>query len=232
MKNTFGLIVLAFLSTFPHFVFSQETAVDLNQVDVAGRKFGKWQGLYPDGKVRYEGQFVHDVPFGSFSYYDREGKLKAKNEFEPGGKRAHHTAYAPNGQVIAEGLFMNQQKDSVWKFFSDIDGALLSEESYISGQLDGWSISYFPATGNIAEKTFYSRGMKDGDWKKYFENGAPMASGTYSSDLPEGEMIFYFPDSTIQIQGNYRNGLKYGVWKTWDENGNLISEEDYKEKKN
>jgi antitoxin component YwqK of YwqJK toxin-antitoxin module len=213
-------------------LFGQQAAADLNQLDGAGKKFGPWQALYPNGEIRYKGQFNNDLPYGTFSYYDSEGHLKATNIFEPGGRIARHTAFAPNGQRIAEGLYVNQQKDSIWRFYSDVDGALLAEESYKDGKREGLSITYYPANGQIAEETHYRDDKKEGEWKKYFENGALMASGFYRDGLPEGEMVFYYPDSTLNTQGTYRNGLKYGVWKSWDEQGNLISAEDYKEKKN
>ncbi len=228
------LQILFLLLSILHFTFlyGQQTSPDLNQMDGAGKKNGPWQAVYPNGKVRYQGQFNNDLPFGTFSYFDEEGKLKATNKFEPGGRIAHHTAFAPNGQRIAEGLFVNQQKDSVWRFYSDIDGALLAEETYKDGKREGLSVTYFPTTGKIAEEIYYHEDKKDGEWKKYFESGALMATGFYRNDLPEGEMIFYYPDSTTNTQGTYRNGLKFGVWKSWDEQGNLISEEDYREKKN
>ena len=86
-------------------------AQDFNQTDSKGRRQGAWRDFYPNGQVRYEGEFKNDKCKGTFRYYDEQGNLKATNEFDKSGDRALNKTYAPNGRVIATGYYLNQKKD-------------------------------------------------------------------------------------------------------------------------
>ena len=46
-----------------------------NKTDEKGRKQGKWSKAYPNGQVRYSGEFKDDKEVGTFSYYSKDGKL-------------------------------------------------------------------------------------------------------------------------------------------------------------
>ena len=45
----------------------------LNQTDKAGLKQGLWRKHYPNGNIRYEGNFSNDQPEGEFRYYHESG---------------------------------------------------------------------------------------------------------------------------------------------------------------
>ena len=46
-----------------------------NKTDEKGRKQGKWSKAYPNGQVKYSGEFKDDKEIGTFSYYSKNGKL-------------------------------------------------------------------------------------------------------------------------------------------------------------
>ena len=62
------------------------SVVAQNETDAQGRKQGKWV-KYHEGtkKVRYQGQFKDDKPFGEFVYYSDEGAVTAVSNFDPDG---------------------------------------------------------------------------------------------------------------------------------------------------
>ena len=61
---------------------------DFNRIDAKGRRQGPWRDFYPNGQLRYEGQFKNDKCKGVFKYYDELGNLKATNEFDKSGEKA------------------------------------------------------------------------------------------------------------------------------------------------
>jgi antitoxin component YwqK of YwqJK toxin-antitoxin module len=202
----------------------------INQTDAMGRKTGAWEARYPNGQLRYSGQFSQGRPVGEFKYYYESGKLRATNVFENNGLRAYHKAYSDNGLLVAEGVYFDQQKDSTWRFYSDLDGKLLSEDEFTDNLQHGISRSFFPDTEKLAELTTWQYGEKHGPWVRYFPDGTRMAEGSYNEDQPDGPVVFYHPNGQVHIRGNYRLGLKTGVWETFDEDGKLISKEEYKER--
>ena len=99
-------------------------AQDFNRTDAKGRRQGAWRGFYPNGQIRYEGQFMNDKCKGTFKYYDEQGNLKATNEFDKSGEQALNKTYAPNGRMIATGYYLNQKKEGEWKYYDEASGQL------------------------------------------------------------------------------------------------------------
>jgi antitoxin component YwqK of YwqJK toxin-antitoxin module len=224
-----NLLVILTLVGFTSSVDGQNTKV-VNQTDGLGRKTGTWEGRYPDGQLRYTGQFKQGKPTGEFKYFFESGKLRATNTFDNTGLRAYHRSWAENGILVAEGIFFNQMKDSTWRFYSDLDGSLVSEDDFLNNMQHGTSKTYYPASEQVAEIATWQNGKKNGPWKKFFPHGSIMAEGSYTDDQPDGQIVFYHPNGKTHIRGSYHQGLKTGRWETYDENGNLIGNEEYKER--
>jgi antitoxin component YwqK of YwqJK toxin-antitoxin module len=198
-----------------------------NQTDNQGRKIGKWVGKHDDGSLRYEGQFRNDRPFGEFRYFYPSGKVRAINQFSMNGRVAHNRTFFEKGQLMAKGKYVAQKKDSTWRFYSEVDGALISEDDYQDDLLHGKVRNYYPETGILAELMHYNEGQREGVWEKYFPDGSLMTKGTYKNDLLNGKLIIFHPSGKVQISGSYENGVRTGTWFTYDQDGKLIEEETY-----
>ena len=112
-------------------------AQDFNRTDSKGRRQGAWCDFYPNGQLRYEGQFKNDKCKGTFRYYDEQGTLKATNEFDKTGERALNKTFAPNGRVIATGYYLNQKKEGEWKYYNPTSGQLRLVEDNKDGMVHG-----------------------------------------------------------------------------------------------
>ena len=134
--------------------FSQNT--EINQLTSDGLKTGKWQKKHSSGELKYEGTFENDTPVGEFNRYDVNGKLTSTLLYSNGGKRAAAYLYNPNGIKLASGIYINQKKDSLWRFF-DKEGVLFSEKTYKDGTLHGAYVEYYPDG-----KVHFQRTYKDG----------------------------------------------------------------------
>ncbi len=217
------LIILVLFS--PLFIVAQS----INQTDANNNKQGKWEKTYSNGVPRYVGQFKNDKPFGEFEYFYISGALKAITNYSPDGVVARTKTFHENSLPMAEGKYINQKKDSIWLYFSDLDGKLISEETYKKGELNGLSKTFYPDSGNIAESIEYKNGIKQGELRKYFPEGSIMTKGTYENDMLEGDFTLYFPEGNIQLKGKYRKGRQIGNWQYFDEEGNELSEDEFKE---
>lgn len=220
--------VLLFLSFF--FVLSALIrAQELNQVDDKGLKHGKWRKTFENGVIKYEGQFRNNRPFGEFRYYYETAELKTIMTFSDDGVIAYSRSFHANGKLMAQGKYINQQKDSTWTFFSDIDGKLIIREDYIDGRKHGKSILYFPDNEQVAEVTEFKMGIKDGEYLKCFPDGRIMTKTTYQNNSLHGDFTVFYNSGAIEIKGKYLNGEKSGNWEYFSEDGKALTEEQYKQ---
>ena len=210
---------------------SSVVAQDFNQTDAKGRRQGSWRDFYPNGQLRYEGQFKNDKCKGTFKYYDEQGNLKATNEFDKTGNKALNTTFASNGRVIATGYYVNQKKDGEWKYFDVNSGQLRLVEDNKNGKVSGWSRLYNPNNGKLAEETQFVDGLPEGKCFKYSDTGVMMMECLYHNGLLEGPSKTYYPSTALKEEGQYLKGEKVGLWKTYNEDGDIIAEETFGEQK-
>jgi len=197
-----------------------------NLVDEEGRKTGHWIVEYPNGKKLYEADFVEGQPVGEMVRYYERGAVRARMVFDPGAERTHVRMFYENGKRAADGLYINQAKDSVWTYYSEYDGSVRIRESYRDGKLNGMTRSYYPG-GEISEEVEWKQGMKDGSWKQYYENGVTRLSGNYKNNLLDGDYEVYFTNSAVKIRGMYFENKSHGTWHYYDDAGNEIYSLEY-----
>ena len=121
-----------------------------NQLDADGRKTGRWKVEYPNGKTQYEADFVEGRPVGEMLRYYENGALRARIIFDKEGSRSYAYLYYSNRKPAAEGIYVDQQKDSIWTYYSEFDGSVRIREPYEKGLLHGISQSYYPG-GEVSE---------------------------------------------------------------------------------
>ena len=204
-------------------------AQDFNRIDSKGRRQGEWHDFYPNGQLRYEGQFKNDKCKGTFRYYDEQGNLKATNEFDKSGEKALNKTYAPNGRLIATCYYLTQKKDGEWKYYDDNSGQLSLVEDNVAGKVHGWSRLYNPQNGMLAEETQFVEGQPEGQCRKYSDTGVLIMECLYHNGLLDGPTKTYYPSKALKEEGQYATGQKSGVWKTYNEDGEVIAEESYGE---
>ena len=208
---------------------SSAIAQDFNRTDSKGRRQGAWRDFYPNGQLRYEGEFKNDKCKGTFKYYDEQGNLKATNEFDKSGEKALNKTYAPNGRVIATGYYQNQKKEGEWKYFDEVSGQLRLVEDNKEGKVHGWSKLYNPNNGVLAEETQYVEGQPEGQCRKYSNTGTLLMECQYHKGRLEGPTKTYYPSTALKEEGQYANGEKVGLWKTYNEDGDVIAEDTFGE---
>lgn len=208
-----------------------------NITDGQGRKQGYWKVFDVNGALKFEGAFKDNIPFGEFIYYYPKGNIRARSLIYNNGNESRTKIYHENGKIMATGKYLNKKKDSIWHYYSDFDGLLLSEEIYENNIKTGSWRKFFP-DGSVAETITYFNNKNHGPWRQYFPNGKLKLKAEYIDDKLEGVMTIYHPNGEVNISGNYVNNLKDGAWMYFNdhlenfkreiyEHGKLRKTEDY-----
>jgi antitoxin component YwqK of YwqJK toxin-antitoxin module len=199
----------------------------VNIKDPEGRKNGFWIKKDTIGSKIYEGRFSHDIPYGEFRYYYPEGGLKAVNFISDGGKRSRTTTYYKNGRKMAEGIYVDEKKDSIWKFYSQYETVIVSEENYKNGRKDGISKTFY-TDGVVAEIMTWKDGVRNGLWEQYYTDGKLKLKCAFADDMKNGPLRTFHINGKPWLTGQYANGNADGTWAYLDEKGIPSKKEYYK----
>ena len=58
--------------------------------------------------------------------------------------------------------------------------------------------------------------------KTYWKNGHLMSIGVQKKGVEQGHWIYYHNNGAKWTEGDYQNGIKVGVWKVWYDNGKEV----------
>jgi antitoxin component YwqK of YwqJK toxin-antitoxin module len=226
MKYTLTLLLFFILSSS----FAQP-AQQINQKDANGLKHGIWKKPYDDIKAyHYIGQFKHGKPYGTFTYFYKSGNVESEMTFKNDGKEAYAKLFhESSGRLMAQGKYLNQQKDSLWLYY-DNKGQLKSQEWYKDGKLNGQRVVYYePVNGQyrVARFEYYKDGLLNGQYKEYYPNTKLKSEGIYKDGYLDGLVKFYYPNGRIQKVERYQHHVKHGWTVLYDEDGRSIGKKLY-----
>lgn len=210
-KNILFFLILLFAGHY----YSQTT-------DAQGRKQGYWKKKdEKTGKLIYEGEFKDDKPTGKFIYYyPNDTTRRAVMYFYRNGEVAYANLYhQTSGRLMAQGKYVKEKKDSVWKYF-DESGNLISSENYINGKKEGKAFVYLNEK-EIIEETEYKNDLKHGTYKQFYQAGKIKCVGNYESGEKKGKFTWYYPDGKIYQVGNYVKGQPEGVFLIFEKDGKI-----------
>ncbi|QIA09262.1 toxin-antitoxin system YwqK family antitoxin [Draconibacterium halophilum] len=203
------LVLLIFL---PSLVFSQ-----INQTDANGLRQGTWQKKQANGRLLYEGNFKDDKPVGEWKRYHPGGQIKALIEYK--GDTAYTQLFTVWRKKVAEGNYVNQQKEGVWKIYKN--NQLVADEEYKHGLKHGTSHRYYN-TGEVMEEKEWVNDMEHGDYQIYYKNSDPYMQSKMKLGMRHGLFLVSYENGSQELVAEYRNNLRHGEWKYFDNEGNLL----------
>jgi antitoxin component YwqK of YwqJK toxin-antitoxin module len=189
-----------------------------NQVDKNDLRQGYWKTYYDNGSIKYEGYFKDNKPVGEFKRYFENKVIKSIMVFEDDGETAYTNIFYENGKLAAEGIYINQEKDGVWKYYSYYDEFLSIEEVYSMGIKNGKSTKFYKS-GQISETLNWTEGHKNGEWIQYFTNGKYKIIGSYKDGKLHGKFVVYYDTGIPNVVGTYYENLRDGDWIIYDRKG-------------
>jgi len=199
----------------------------INRTDSNGMKQGHWIKKYPNGHVQYDGFFRDNHPVGAFKRFFETDTLHSVLIFSPDGNTADASIYHPNGLIASKGKFINQLKEGNWLFYSaNIEGYLVCEEGYLNNLKNGPSIKYYPDK-SVAEKLYYSKDVKTGEWVQYLPGGVLCLKATYINGQLQGKFEIFSSKGKPEYRGQYKDDLRDGTWYTYNSDGTVKSKITY-----
>lgn len=222
MKNYIFILIIFFSFQICAQNVGQTGDSIINYTDINGFKQGFWQQRYFNGKIKYEGYFRNDKPYGEFKRYDEKGRLTSILVHSLQGDTAYAKMFHENGNVAATGRYINKVKDGEWKYFNE-NGQLLSLETLKMEQKHGL-FQLFYADGNIYHEKTYLNGELDGEEKRYYSTGQINFKANYKQGRRTGEFFVYDIDGKVLTYGKYVDDKRNGTWRFYEENGTLKAE--------
>jgi antitoxin component YwqK of YwqJK toxin-antitoxin module len=222
---------LFFILVFIFTGFASQAQIDSlwNRVDNKGLKQGRHRDFYPKTKnLRYEGQFIDNKPVGTFKfYYPETFELNAIHEYDTIGGRAKITVYYKNKKIMATGFYLNQQKDSIWKFYDNL-GDFKMQEFYRNNKRNGEKIVYYNDS-TIFEIVTFKDDIQEGPYKIFYSDKNLKEEGQHKNGDKEGYVVYYNPGNKPLYKGTYLNHLKEGEWIRYNDDGTEMQREYYKQ---
>jgi antitoxin component YwqK of YwqJK toxin-antitoxin module len=208
-------------------------AQTVNVKDVNGKKQGPWQKTYPNSRAfEYKGQFKDDKPVGTFTYFYPSTKVQAVIVHGNNG-RSVATMYHENGVVMAQGIYRNQQKDSIWLYYNP-SAKLSTKETYSNGKLNGPQLIYYhfenPSDTRVvvAKSTPYVNGVIHGDVIEYFDDNTIKSKVNYVNGKKNGILVINHPTGQPMITERYKDGIQHGWQYAHDASGKVTGKQFYR----
>lgn len=187
-----------------------------NQTDNRGRKQGHWKKVYRNGRVAYRAQFCDGHPIGRTLRYNEDGILIADLRHDRTGRRSRARIYDDKGNLIAEGNYCGQLKDSVWTLYSD--GRVTAREGYECGVKNGiWE--WYSDAGRLAIRERWQAGKQEGKQEEYFDNGSLRYFWTARNGMEDGPSATLYTSGRPQLKGQFQKGKRTGIWVLYDVDG-------------
>ncbi|HPE55632.1 MAG TPA: hypothetical protein P5514_04635 [Bacteroidales bacterium] len=222
---------------------------NINRIDRAGMKQGKWKYFYDDGNLWKEGEYKNDLKNGYFKEYSRDGVLLSTAKYEDGvlqedvaelAKLDIKREYYPNGNVKIVASYNGDVPQGVRREYSpegDITAGYVFQNGTIIGEgiineegiKNGLWKEFYP-NGALKSLGMYDHGKKQGEWKYYHPNGQLEQVGSYNKDgKADGFWTWYYPTGDVLREETYFNGMIDGHSVEYAEDGSVIAEGDYVE---
>ena len=214
--NTMGQIVRSL-------VYDMGTIIGEGIVKEDGNRDGHWKDLYPDGKIKAEGDYKDGKRVGEWKFYYSGGKLEQDGKFTSSGKfQGTWKWYYETGQLMCEEEYNNGLKDGMHTEY-DENGKIVEEGEYIKDLEDG---PWFTTMGDYLERGRYRDGLKNGKWVSYHlisdnvkTDSILSFSGSFVDDNPDGKHIYYWDNGKVKDEGYYLMGKKEGDWIKYEYDG-------------
>ncbi len=193
----------------------------LNFTDSNGLMQGKWVKYYENGFPRYEGIFRNGKPVGEFIRYHETGGISSILDYHEGSDSATAVFFHPNGFIAAKGLYIGQDRQGTWEFYSAyIKDYLLVKEEYDRNIKQGKSTKYY-WNGNVAEEFIYDGDKKNGPWHQYYTDGVMCISSIYKDGKLNGAFNTFHTSGAKEITGTYNSDVRVGEWTFYNEDGSV-----------
>ena len=209
---------------------------------------GKYREWYPNGVLKFEGNFINGKREGMFYTWHPNGKIKNEMKYVNNVLDSLSFSFLENGMMEKK---HNQDTDLALvydysefpknlKTFSEQFGKLngnytkwdkfgrkIEEGYYHNNKKDSLWFKY-DADGVVHEKGRFTDNQKDGTWFNYDQYGRPFSKSYYNKgNLDSIKNIVYYMDGSQFAVKNYKLKSRENLIITFNQGGNKISKTQY-----
>lgn len=204
------------------YIFKNGIMIGEGIVTEKGERDGFWKEYYDSGRLRAEGEYNKDTKTGPWKYYYENGTLSQEGTYNSeGNPEGEWRWYYENGALLREEYYYLGKLDGLMVDY-DENGEVLAQGEFIEGLEEGdWFFEY----GDARIEGSYSEGMRNGEWKYYWVPpgyGAEKVlrfQGRFIDDNPHGRHVYYWDNGKRKDEGEYVMGLKEGDWISYNYDG-------------
>ena len=171
----------------------------------SNKKDKEWTFFYKNGQIQQQGSYNKGKPVGEWNWW-YENKQLWRNEFYDNGNiNGLATEYDSLGNLITKGEYLYGLKEGIW--FYEIND-YKEQGSYISDMKSGtWEMTYLSSN----KKMFIGEFLNDipvGEHIYYHPNGAIKEIGKYENGEKQGEWKKFDDNGNVLVTYLYKRGVE------------------------
>jgi TonB family protein len=170
-----------------------------------GKKDGKWNYFYPDGKKKGFEEFKNDALHGEMELFYTSGKLFLSTNFKFGVISGKNVCYYADGRKCFEGEFVGPKAYGVYIFYDSASRKPLYKGEMMEGKKVGTWYYFDPGTDVVIRKEQYENGKLGGNFFAYYRNGDKKVEGKFKEGKHTGKWNYFY-----QGTGNRWSKVSYG----------------------
>ncbi|MBQ3666500.1 MAG: toxin-antitoxin system YwqK family antitoxin [Elusimicrobiaceae bacterium] len=224
-----------------------KTSSDLRAFYVDGKQVAQ-ETLSSNGATL---ELLGDIPDGEIKEFTENGKLKTEAVYKNNKLNGQLVRYTDDGKLLCKETYENGILKGPAEYYSyRKDDFLCTRCNYKNAVLDG-ELTLSQANGTLRERALYTKGRLHGPRTTFYSTGDKEAIETWSEGKLQGERTLFFPTGQVWCKENYRNGrldgertefyihqkprlqefysegLLDGKRAMYDEQGHLLTSEEY-----
>lgn len=180
---------------------------------VNGQPDGWWKSYDENGNLVSEGNRKNLLLDSLWTFYN-DGKKYLTQHYVAGKKEGEEIRYTSTDYTVT-----HWQADSIIDVVSTFDNAGWLKRSipYAAGKAHGMAKEY-NSDGLVVKVTKYYRGIM---------GRSERINRTDKSGLKQGNWKYFWENGNLKMEASYLNDKKHGFFKYYDENGNFLYVEKY-----
>ncbi len=91
----------------------------------------------------------------------------------------------------------------------------------------GYVFKLHPSQTDTSSISFYSKGLKDGVWKKFYNTGKIKEIRHFKNGKKIGQYLGFYVSGEIAFEYNFKDGEYHGKRYEWKKDGGLLRESNY-----
>ena len=209
---------------------------------------GQWLFFSEEGDTTLLVNYVNDIKHGLRKIYMSDEIIE--DHFERGTRVGESRRYDLRYHLLQVMPIKNGYEEGLSPVY-DTTGRLIEIITYKKGFVNSREvINRFDAQGrkhgywkefypnfDLKSEQYYKHGLREGFYKLYDEKGNLLVIKKYVNDVEQvisSEMKplqmkhEYYPNGRIKREGSFRDGKREGTWREFDEQGNVVSSQIYK----